>query len=63
MEIRGGFFFFSLLNIKQEIQLYNHFSRSNTMRMNVLEWNNRKEGGGEAETLRIKRLLNKNVVL
>lgn len=28
--------------------------------MDVLEWNNRKEGGGEAETLRIKQLLNKN---
>lgn len=30
--------------------------------MNVLESNNKKEGGGEAETLKIKPLLNKNVV-
>lgn len=62
MEIRGDFFFFFLLNIKQEIQLYNHFSRSNTIRMNVLGWNNRKGGGGRGEALRIKPLLNKNVV-
>lgn len=32
------------------------------MRRTMLEWNKRKEGEEEAETLRIKPLLNKNVV-